>query len=186
MGGVDFSSAESTLAFLGEVLEHLTIDKRSGEGSAVAIEEQLKEGMSRENVYNLLFSLSYLQPAYSLRWAGKDIDLLSPGEKGALLLVFYLLIDKDTCPLLIDQPEENLDNRTVFDILVPCVNEARSRRQIVLVTHNPNLAVVCDADQVIHATLDAEDGNRLLYQSGAIEKPVVSAKYVAAMPDWLV
>lgn len=200
----DFGSAEGALSFVHEVIEHLSVDKRTDDCAEVSIEDQLKEGKSRSDLYDLLFCLEYLQPTYSLRWAGKALDLLSPGERGALLLVFYLLIDKDTCPLLIDQPEENLDNQTVYQILVPCINEARRRRQIVLVTHNPNLAVVCDADQVIAASLDAEGSCALSYASGAIENPSTSEaivdvlegtkpafekrerKYAAALPDWSV
>ena len=155
-------------------------------------------------MYDVLYCLGYLEPTYSLRWAGKGLDLLSPGERGALLLVFYLLIDKDKNPLLIDQPEENLDNRTVYKNLVPCVNEARRRRQIILVTHNPNLAVVCDADQVIAASLASDGSCALSYTSGAIENPRTSEaivdvlegtkpafekrdhKYAAALTDWLI
>jgi len=200
----DFGSAEGALSFVHEVTEHLSVDRRTDGCAEVSIEDQLKDGKSRSDLYDLLFCLEYLQPTYSLRWAGKALDLLSPGERGALLLVFYLLIDKDTCPLLIDQPEENLDNQTVYQILVPCINEARRRRQIVLVTHNPNLAVVCDADQVIAASLDAEGSCALSYASGAIENPSTSEaivdvlegtkpafekrerKYAAALPDWSV
>ena len=85
-----------------------------------------------------------------------------------------MLIDKDDTPLVIDQPEENLDNETVAKLLVPAVRYAKNRRQIILVTHNPNLAVVCDADQVIHASIDKADGNRVTYVSGAIEDPSIT------------
>jgi ABC-type lipoprotein export system ATPase subunit len=77
-------------------------------------------------------------------FAAKDLSLLSPGERGTLLLVFYLLIDKGDIPLVVDQPEGNLDNHTVAKVLVNCIKEARTRRQVFMVTHNPNLAVVCD------------------------------------------
>ena len=70
----------------------------------------------------------------------------------------------------------NLDNQTVYDILVPSIKEAKSRRQIIIVTHNPNLAVVCDADQIIHASLDKDDGNRVAYTCGAIENPEMNRK----------
>ena len=204
MEDADLSSSKGVLSFIEELLDHLEVDKRPSGGDAVPLEDQLKDGKSRIDIYNLLFSLDYLRPTYSLRWSGKDLEQLSPGEKGTLLLVFYLLIDKDTGPLLIDQPEENLDNQTVFGVLVPCINEARHRRQIMLVTHNPNLAIVCDADQIIRAKLDVDDRCQLSYDSGAIENPIMSAavvdvlegtkpafekrehKYVAAIPDWKV
>src|SRR5882762_8436504 len=104
----------------------------------------------------------------------KELHQLSPGERGTILLVFYLLIDKGEIPLVIDQPEENLDNQTVYELLVPCVNEAKERRQIFIVTHNPNLAVVCDAEQVICAVLDKKDNYRMHYVSGAIENPKIN------------
>ena len=100
--------------------------------------------------------------------------MLSPGERGTLLLVFYLLIDKGDMPLVIDQPEGNLDNQTVAKILVDCIREARKRRQVFIVTHNPNLAVVCDADQVVYANMDKANGNAITYTSGALESPQMS------------
>jgi hypothetical protein len=63
----------------------------------------------------------------------------------------------------------NLDNASVVRLLVDCIRRARSRRQVIIVTHNPNLAVYCDADQVIHCALDKADGNRIIYFTGAIE-----------------
>ena len=200
---VDLATADGVVAFVHEVEVSINEDRRSNPSEPVLIEDQLKDGKSRKDLYDLLYSLRYLAPTYALKWAGKDLDQLSPGEKGALLLVFYLLIDKDSNPLVIDQPEENLDNESVYEILVPCVGEARTRRQIILVTHNPNLAVVCDADQIIRADLDVDGDCRLMYSSGAIENPLMNKyivdilegtqpafkkrdnKYSAAQPGWL-
>ena len=99
--------------------------------------------------------------------------MLSPGERGTLLLVFYLLIDKGDTPLVIDLPEGNLDNFTIARVLVDSIKEARKRRQVFIVTHSPNLAVVCDADQVIHASMDKSDGNAITYVSGSLENPAM-------------
>jgi len=103
---------------------------------------------------------------------------LSPGERGNLILIFYLLVDRDDIPLVIDQPEENLDNQTVVRTLVPCMKDAKKRRQIVMVTHNPNLAVVCDAEQVIYAEINKQLDNEVTYISGSIEDPVINKKIV--------
>ena len=108
----------------------------------------------------------------------QDIGAAIPRERGNLLLIFYLLIDRDDIPLVIDQPEENLDNNTVYRTLVPCVKEAKTRRQIVMVTHNPNLAVVCDAEQVICAEIRKDHGNEVRYISGSIEDPLINRKIV--------
>ena len=121
-----------------------------------------------------MFSLNYLSPTYNLQWDGKGLEQLSPGERGNLLLIFYLMVDKDDVPLVIDQPEENLDNQTVFHTLVPCIRDAKNRRQIVMVTHNPNLAVVCDAEQVIYAEIHKDRGNEVIYVSGALESPGIN------------
>jgi len=123
-------------------------------------------------------TLSHLKPIYNLQWDGKGVELLSPGERGQLLLIFYLLIDRNSTPLIIDQPEENLDNQTVYKVLVPCIKEAKEKRQVILVTHNPNLAVVCDAEQIICVKMDKKDNNTVSYATGAIENPVINHKIV--------
>ncbi len=117
----------------------------------------------------MLFGLNYLEPRYSLLFQETQIEQLSPGQRGALLLIFYLLVDKGRNPILLDQPEENLDNETVVSLLVPVLTQAKKRRQIIMVTHNPNLAVVCDAEQIVWATFDRKDGSRISYTAGAIE-----------------
>jgi predicted ATPase len=104
----------------------------------------------------------------------KELSELSPGERGTLLLVFYLLVDKGDIPLIIDQPEHNLDNQTIYKLLVPAIKKAKKNRQIIIITHNPNLAVVCDAEQIIYAELDKKDENRVSYYSGSIENPLTN------------
>ena len=68
------------------------------------------------------------------------------------------MLDRQDIPLVIDQPEDNLDNKSVYEILVTFIKQAKKRRQIILVTHNPNLAVVADAEQIIHVSIDKKDG----------------------------
>ena len=144
----------------------------------VRITDQIRKGKSVLGLYDLIFSLDFLRPRYALQMGEKDLNELSPGERGALLLVFYLLVDNDDVPLLIDQPEENLDNQTVYELLVPCMKAAKQRRQIIIVTHNPNLAVVCDAEQVICADLDKKNNYLMRYIPGAIESPVINKAIV--------
>ena len=72
-------------------------------------------------------------------------------------------------PIILDQPEENFDNETIVSLLVPVLNAAKENRQIIMVTHNPNLAVVCDAEQIIFAEFDRKSLCGISYLSGAIE-----------------
>ena len=173
----EFETTQGVVVFLNSVKDSLTSDLRHQPPAPVSINDQVPKGLNVE-LFSYVLGLEYLKPQVTLRWAGKDIEQLSPGERGTVLLVFYLLIDKSDIPLVIDQPEENLDNQTVVDFLVPSVKEAKERRQIILVTHNPNLAVVCDADQVIYAYLDKNDNNRISYESGAIENPTINQRIV--------
>lgn len=166
-----WDDAASVKTFLDDVDEALHRDLRDKAGPSLQLGDQLAKNRKSEEVFDLLYGLEYLQPRYILRWDGKDLSMLSPGERGTLLLVFYLLIDKSDIPLVIDQPEGNLDNHTVAKVLVECIKEARRRRQVFIVTHNPNLAVVCDADQVVHASMDKSHGNVISYATGALENP---------------
>jgi ABC-type lipoprotein export system ATPase subunit len=161
---------------LSDVISYLEKDKRDGEGDADRyIDDQVKD---INNFYNYLFSLDYLEEKYKLRLGKKDLDELSPGERGALLLVFYLMLDKNDIPLVIDQPEDNLDNQSVAQILVPFIREAKIKRQIIMVTHNPNLAIVADAEQIIYVEINKESGNNIFkFVSGSIENPLLN-KYV--------
>jgi predicted ATP-dependent endonuclease of OLD family len=60
-------------------------------------------------------------------------------------------IDEAEFARIVDQPEENLDSQTVYRPLIPVIKDVKNRRQIIMVTHSPNIAVVCDAEQIIHA-----------------------------------
>lgn len=80
--------------------------------------------------------------------------------------------------MILDQPEENLDNETVVSLLVPVLTEAKKRRQIIMVTHNPNLAVVCDAEQVIFSSFDRKGLSTISYVSGSIENSNINSHVV--------
>lgn len=172
----NFNEGTHIIAFLTEVANHLIFDRRQAEERRLNVADQLKKGYTVTELYDYIFSLDYLKPRYTLKLSDKELSQLSPGEKGSLLLIFYLLVDQNDSPLVIDQPEENLDSQTIFNLLVPCVKEAKQRRQTIIVTHSPNLAVVCDAEQVIHAHHDKVNRNTVTYTCGAIENPLINRK----------
>ena len=174
----DFNDWTKTRTFLDDVIDHLENDRRPGATGSVRVSDQLKKGHTLQELYDLIFSLSYLRPRYTLMLGDRELYQLTPGQRGTLLLIFYLLVDRRDIPLVIDQPEENLDNQTVYDFLVPCIREAKKRRQILIVTHNPNLAVVSDAEQIVHAFEDKKGNKRITYTSGAIENPKINKKIV--------
>jgi hypothetical protein len=130
---------------------------------------QLAQGITAQQVYDFLFGLEYLEAKFRINYAGKPIPLLSPGDRGLLLLVFFLLVDDSRLPIVIDQPEENVDNETVYLRLVQIIKRAKIERQIIIVTHNPNLAVVCDAEQLICASRDKKNRDLVTYRTGGLE-----------------
>nr|WP_315428125.1 hypothetical protein [uncultured Albidiferax sp.] len=164
--GIDFNDAENLAKGLRSIRATITA---GAEQPGAALLPILRTKVTAEQLYEQLFDLKQVEAKFSLSLAGTTIQQMSPGQRGALLLIFYLLVDTDPTPLILDQPEENLDNQTVYSMLVPIIQRAKERRQIVMVTHNANLAVCCDAEQIIHAEFDRGDQFALAYVSGAIE-----------------
>jgi ABC-type lipoprotein export system ATPase subunit len=163
---------------LEDIIKFLEIDQRSGLQEKERKREILDQIDQVEAFYKYVFSLEYLEPNYELKLDGKSLDELSPGEKGALLLVFYLVIDKEDIPLIIDQPEDNLDNKSVFEVLTHFIRFAKKRRQIIIVTHNPNLAVGADAEQIVYVHIDKKNKHKFSCITGSIENPVINRRIV--------
>jgi len=169
--------------FCGTFIKHLKNDVTKNENTFRNIEDQVTD---RQAFYDFLYSIDYLSCDYYIMQGDKNLSVLSPGEKGALLLVFYLLLDMDNTPLILDQPEDNLDNDSIANILVDFIKKAKMKRQIIMVTHNPNLAVVADAEQIIYTNIDKKNGNKFSIECGSIENPKMNKHIVdvleGAMP----
>ena len=127
-----------------------------------------------------LFSTDHISVRYGIQYEGVEIAHLSPGTRGVVLLTLYLGLDQwDRRPLIIDQPEENLDPRSVYADLVPFFRDAAKRRQIIMVTHNANLVVNTDSDQVIVADAERTSPTALpliRYTAGGLEDPEIRAE----------
>lgn len=164
----DFATEEGLVAFIDLVQGEL--EKK--------FEEKCYHGIFKKDKYDLFVSdfykLTYLDARYSLQLFGKELKSLSPGERGSLLLVFYLLLDARDTPLILDQPEDNLDNQSVAEILVPFIRAAKQRRQIIIITHNSNLAVVSEAEQVIRVKIDKIHNNKFTFESGSLESKIIN------------
>jgi DNA repair exonuclease SbcCD ATPase subunit len=136
-------------------------------------------------VVGWLYSTDHISVGYGLQYEGSDIEQLSSGTRGIVLLLLYLAIDADDDrPLIIDQPEENLDPQSVFQDLVPAFREARRRRQIIIVTHNANLVINTDVDQVIVARCGPHRLGQLpeiTYMSGGLENAAVRGAVCAVL-----
>jgi AAA domain, putative AbiEii toxin, Type IV TA system len=132
------------------------------------------------DVASWLDNTDHIELRYGVQYDGVQIEQLSPGTRGIVLLLPYLSIDRnDDRPLIIDQPEENLDPKSVFEELVGEFSTTRQRRQVIIVTHDANLIVNTDADQVIVASSGPHRPNDLpeiSYLSGGLENPEIRRK----------
>lgn len=159
---VDFNTLDGLKKFVEKIQLSISSDK-----------DNIKKLISNPlSCYNLLNKIEYLNISFTLKMDGKNLNELSPGQRGNVLLIFYLALSKNSEPIIIDQPEDNLDNQSVFDKLVPCILEAKKHRQVIIVTHNPNIAIACDAEQIICSFIDKTD-NRISYLSGSIENEAI-------------
>lgn len=86
----------------------------------------------------------------------KELDQLSTGQKATAVLLLLLL--ESDAPLVVDQPEDDLDNRFIADVIVPTMLEEKRQRQFVFSTHNANIPVLGDAEQIIGLTPIVENG----------------------------
>jgi DNA repair ATPase RecN len=108
----------------------------------------------------------------------KPVDKLSPGQRSSAMLPLIALAEKS--PLIIDQPEDNLDNRLVGNVLVNILADLKESRQIIVCTHNPNIVVSGDAEQVI--VLDSQSNNKgQLQLSGSIDDPDIVKNVIDIM-----
>lgn len=160
----NFHNEEDIRIILDNLVDALYIDKNNWDGRDI-----FKQVDNLEEFYNYVFSLDYIDIEFELKSWDKSLEQLSPWEKWTLLLIFYLMIDEEWIPLIIDQPEDNLDNQSVFNMLSKFIRNAKKKRQIIIVTHNPNLAIWADAEQIIYVDIDKFNNNTFSFKSWSIE-----------------
>ena len=110
-----------------------------------------------------------LRVEYSQLGDGTDfrpITQASSGQRSAAMLAFLLAYGAE--PLVLDQPEDDLDNHLIYDLVVRQIRENKLRRQIIVVTHNPNIVVNGDAE-MLHA-LEFVNGQCIVEQSGSLQQ----------------
>jgi len=108
-----------------------------------------------------------LDVKYSLKNGGsfKPVEQGSPGQKTAALLAFILSYGNE--PLVLDQPEDDLDNHLIYDLIVTQLREIKQKRQVLVVTHNANIVVNGDSENVI--ALDVRSGQTRVVTKGALQ-----------------
>jgi ABC-type lipoprotein export system ATPase subunit len=172
---------------VAEAMNHFRAEHEQGLLAHAPVERTAPENYRRwgEQLTEWLYGTQHVTVSYGVQYDGVEIEQLSPGTRGIVLLLMYLSLDQgDDRPLVIDQPEESLDPKSIFDELVDRFRKTRIRRQVIIVTHNANLVVNTDADQVIVATGGPHRVGRLpeiTYMSGGLENPEIRAAVCAIL-----
>jgi AAA domain, putative AbiEii toxin, Type IV TA system/PHP domain len=163
-----------TPAVLAEYVLNQDID-RIGEAGNVD-SEWAGEICKKLRYYNVLHTLETMWktpcPVISVKTKGNKpktipVNQLSDGQKHTIMLTIAMLAESNI-PLIIDQPEDDLDNAFIFSAVVKTLREIKERRQVILVTHNANIAVLGDAELILPMKR-SEDGGTA-FDRGAIDR----------------
>lgn len=113
--------------------------------------------------------------SYSPRTDGSDFRPIaqgSPGQKTAAILAFLLSYGEE--PMVLDQPEDDLDNHLIYDLIVKQVRENKGRRQLIIVTHNANIVV--NGDSELTLALDIRHGQTRVIEQGGLQEQKIREK----------
>ncbi|MEZ9054830.1 TrlF family AAA-like ATPase [Vibrio sp. 10N.247.311.26] len=142
----------------------------------IALNDQLhfKGVHNNKTLLNQVLCSNPYRKDYELTYQNDSFDSMSQGKQAFVILKLLLEFNDKTCPVLIDQPEDSLDNRAIYNELVEYLKQKKKERQIILVTHNPNVVVSADAEQVIVANQHDPKaknnlGKKFEYVAGGIE-----------------
>lgn len=135
---------------------------------------ELKNSYTSQSVASEFFTKEWFGFSYQLKYQGDLFSMMSEGKQAFVILKLLLDFSDKKCPILIDQPEDSLDNRAIYQELVEYIKSKKKERQIILVTHNSNVVVSADSENVIVANQngiscknDAEC--KFQYINGALE-----------------
>lgn len=161
--------------FTKELLVQIIIKTLNKDLSMLKAGENLE--LTLRNIIDDWYNVKYI-----VKMGNDSIDIMSPGKKALVLLQLLIDLADSECPILIDQPEDDLDNRSIFEQLIPFIKRKKITRQVIVVTHNANIVVGSDAEEIIVANQDGADCENKLkrfeYRSGSIEND-----YPALKPD---
>ena len=163
----EFSDENSVLDLVNSII--LAVDED--------IDNSEKKITDKKEFYDYLYGLEYVGVSFKLKMGGRDLEELSPGERGIVLLIFYLALSQNSIPIIIDQPEDNLDNQSVYNKLVPCICAAKQMRQVFILTRKTNIAGAGGAGQIICCKMD-KNTHKITYLSGAIEDQEIKQNVV--------
>lgn len=141
---------------------------------AIRNEIPFKAGYDAQSFISRILSGNWFGLSLNVEYDGDNLKDMSPGKRSFVVLKLLLDFSDKRCPILIDQPEDNLDNRAIYSDLVKYIRKKKKERQIILVTHNPNIVVGADSEEVIIANQNGknspnDNGIKFQYLCGSLE-----------------
>ncbi|MCE6236006.1 hypothetical protein KSA41_06425 [Acinetobacter pittii] len=135
---------------------------------------RLKQGSDLISLTKEFFDNTWFKIKYDVTYEGDNYNAMSQGKKAFVVLKMTLDCSDSKCPIIIDQPEDDLDNRAIYTELVTYLKEKKAQRQIILVTHNANVVVNADSELVIVANQHGShspnnEEKKFQYKYGSIE-----------------
>jgi len=124
---------------------------------------QLKSNYTQADAVRKLLQNWYIFD-FKIKQNGDYLSSMSPGKKSFVLLKLLIELDNSRCPILLDQPEDDLDNRSIYFDLVRFIKSKKKERQIIIATHNPNLVVGADAECIIVANQEGIETKNKTYK----------------------
>ena len=141
-------------------------ERETEHGSFTTRFQDRLQALSPESITNLMSWLPEDNLEITYGPDRQRIQQGSPGQKTAALLAFILSYGNE--PLLLDQPEDDLDNKLISDLIVRQLRRIKSKRQVIVVTHNANIVVNGDAEMVL--PLEAVDGQTEVQHPASIQQ----------------
>ena len=142
--------------------------------SAMRGDLKFKGSVDDSSFLTVLLTNNFFQSVINVEYDGDSLQMMSPGKRTFVILKLLLDFSRNENPILIDQPEDNLDNRAIYKELVMYIRKKKLERQIIIVTHNPNIVVGADAENVIVANQNGVrtpnvSGIKFQYKNGSLE-----------------
>lgn len=133
-----------------------------------------KSSYMSNNVTIELMATNWFDITYEITYEEDSFKDMSQGKKSFVILKLLLDFSNKKCPILLDQPEDSLDNRAIYNELVQYLRNKKEERQLIIVTHNANVVVSADSENVIVANQNGiknnnSDSVRFQYKNGALE-----------------
>jgi predicted ATPase len=114
---------------------------------------------------------------FTIEYQGKEIKNHSLGQRASAMILF-VLSQKDNDVIIIDQPEDDLDNQTIYQDVIKLLKSLKPETQFIFATHNPNIPVLGDAEQIVSCKYS---NDTILINQGSIDRPIIQKEIVGIM-----